>query len=189
MLLTSYLSWVWRCMVSAFHCAEEWTSSGDTWEGMQSGPVGSKCSESGRKTACRKWTKTSNWLPPHQFQTNGRGVETTRVGSLGQLKVLVSQLEKWQNERRYWQHVWSILLNGKWHFSCLSRRFSSQTVKLTPQPVSARDKELDYAIMFKYIVTCQGLCTTDTWWYLALDQHKSYQNSKMYMCKCHNADF
>lgn len=46
-------------MVSAFHYAEEWTSSGDTWEDMQSGPVGSKCSESGRKTACRKRNMTS----------------------------------------------------------------------------------------------------------------------------------
>lgn len=47
-LLTSCLSWVWRCMVSAFQCAEEWTSSGDTWEGKQSGPVGSECTESGK---------------------------------------------------------------------------------------------------------------------------------------------
>lgn len=54
MLLTSCLSWVWRCMVSVFHYAREWTSSGDTWEGMRSGPVGSKCSESGKKTACGK---------------------------------------------------------------------------------------------------------------------------------------
>lgn len=54
MLLTSCLSWVWRYMVSAFHCAEEWTSSGDTWEGMQSGPVGSECLESGRKNVCGK---------------------------------------------------------------------------------------------------------------------------------------
>lgn len=41
-------------MVSAFHYAEEWTSSGDTWEGTQSGPVGSECSESGRKIVRRK---------------------------------------------------------------------------------------------------------------------------------------
>lgn len=55
MLLTSCLTWVWRYTVSAFHCAEEWTSSGDTWEGMRSGPVGSECLESGRKTACRNY--------------------------------------------------------------------------------------------------------------------------------------
>ncbi len=59
MLLTSYLSWVWRYMVSAFHYAEEWTSSGDTWEGMRSGPVGSEWLESGRKTACRTNYKRS----------------------------------------------------------------------------------------------------------------------------------
>lgn len=46
-VLTSCLSWVWRYMVSVFHYAEEWTSSGDTWEGTQSGPVGSECWESG----------------------------------------------------------------------------------------------------------------------------------------------
>lgn len=33
-------------MVSAFHYAEEWTSSDDTWEGKQSGPVGSECAGS-----------------------------------------------------------------------------------------------------------------------------------------------
>lgn len=36
-------------MVSVFRYAEEWTSSGGTWEGMRLGPVGSECSESGRK--------------------------------------------------------------------------------------------------------------------------------------------
>lgn len=35
-------------MVSAFHYAEEWTSSSDTWEGKQSGPVGSERAESRR---------------------------------------------------------------------------------------------------------------------------------------------
>lgn len=54
MWLTSCLSWVWRCTVSAFHCREEWTSSDGTWEDMQSGPVGSECWQSGRTTVCRK---------------------------------------------------------------------------------------------------------------------------------------
>lgn len=48
-LLTSCPSWVWRCRVSAFHYAEEWTSTCGTWEGTQSGPVGSEWPESGRK--------------------------------------------------------------------------------------------------------------------------------------------
>ena len=41
-LLTSCLSWVWRCRVSGSHYAEEWTSLSDTWVGMQSVPVGSE---------------------------------------------------------------------------------------------------------------------------------------------------
>lgn len=56
-------------MVSAFHYAEEWTSSGDTWEGRQSGPAESECSELGKEMACRKGTVTS-YFKMSTFNTN-----------------------------------------------------------------------------------------------------------------------